>query len=290
MKIKLMTDSASDLPREITQKYDIAVVPFSLRKQDKEFVEGEDITSTEVLKGMRKGEVYKTVQVPPNTFYEAFNKFAEDYDCCIYIGFSSRLSGTFQTSVMIKNQINKEYSDYEIEVIDSRCASLGQGLVVLKTAEYLKNNSEKAQIKEKLIKKIKYEAEHMEHIFTVDDLEYLSRGGRISKSKAFVGGLLNIKPILQVKDGELIPLSKARGRKKVLNRMIKTARRRGVDLSRQLIGISHGDDKEGAQILKNMMEDNFDCQEFLINTLGATIGAHAGPGTLAVYFSSNPRI
>ena len=291
MKVKIITDSAADLSEEIIKKYDIEVVPFSVRLEEKEFLDGKEISSKEVLQGMRDGNIYKTAQVSPQSFYETFSKYAESHDFCIYIGFSSKLSGTYQTSVMIKNQIKDEYPDFNLEVIDSRCASLGQGLVVIEAAKILQNinteNLTRHYIEEDFIKKIEFLAQHMEHIFTVDDLEYLYRGGRISKSKAFMGGLLNIKPILEMDKGELKPLKKVRGRKKVYKKMLDIVEERGVKLSDQVIGISHGDDLEGAEVLKEMVQDKFGCDKFVINILGSTISAHAGPGTLSLFFLNN---
>ena len=124
----------------------------------------------------------------------------------------------------------------------------------------------------------------MEHIFTVDDLQYLARGGRVSKTAAFVGGVLNIKPLLHVEDGKLIPIEKVRGRKKVLKRMIELMQERGADVQNQLIGISHGDDEQTALELKAMIEETFGCKQFFISEIGCTIGAHAGPGTIALFF------
>jgi DegV family protein with EDD domain len=137
---------------------------------------------------------------------------------------------------------------------------------------------------EEIIKSIKFNAQHMEHIFTVDDLEYLYRGGRVSKTAAFVGGVLNVKPILHVKDGKLIPIDKVRGRQKAMKRMIELVKERGVDLQNQLIGINHGDDLEGANKLKGMLEVEFGCKDFLVSCIGCAVGAHSGPGTLSVFF------
>lgn len=124
----------------------------------------------------------------------------------------------------------------------------------------------------------------MEHIFTVDDLEYLLRGGRVSRAAAMIGGILNIKPVLDVEDGKLVPREKVRGRKKSLKRIVEIAEERGVDLKEQIIGISHGDDIEAAEMVKAMLEEKFGCNKFIINMVGCVIGAHSGPGTLALFF------
>src|SRR5699024_2141256 len=163
---------------------------------------------------------------------------------------------------------------------DSKCASIGYGLVVLHAA---KKAAEGTDMNDILQSTAEY-AEHMEHIFTVDDLEYLYRGGRVSKTAAFVGSLLKIKPILNVVDGKLIPLEKIRGSKKVLKRMLTIMEERGVDLKNQTVGISHGDDLETAEKLADMIKEKFGTTDIIIEMVGAVIGAHSGPGTIALFF------
>jgi DegV family protein with EDD domain len=246
-------------------------------KQDK----AEEVEDPKVIyDGMRDGKVFKTAQVPPNYFEKLFSQLAENNQTAIYIAFSSKLSGTYQSSVVVKNNIEEKNSNLDLTIIDSECASLGYGLLVYKAAKMVKEGKNK----EEIVKVIKHHKEHMEHIFTVDNLEYLRRGGRISRTAAFVGGLLNIKPILHVEDGELVPLEEKRGRKKVLDRIIELMKERGENLDQQIIGISHGDDLEGAKKLKRMIQNNFRPQGYIVNMIGSAIGAHSGPGTLAVYF------
>ncbi len=280
MSIKIIADSAADLPPDFIKEYNLDVLPLIVTMGDQEFKDGEDIKPLEIFNGMRDGKVYKTAQIPIIDFHDLFTKYAEEKQSCIYIAFSSELSGTYQAAVMAKKQVLEEYPEADIEVIDTKCASLGAGLVVYKAVLLAREGKDKDEI----INKVNFLARHMEHIFTVDDLEYLYRGGRVSKTAAFVGGILNIKPLLDVEEGKLIPLEKKKGRKKVLNRIIEIMEERGVNLENQLIGISHGDDEEGAELLKEMIAERFGTSNFMINTIGAVIGAHAGPGTLAVFF------
>ncbi len=280
MSIKIIADSAADLPPQIIEEYNIEILPLIVTIDDQEFRDGEDIKPLEIFNGMREGKVYKTAQIPIIYFQELFTKYAQEKQSCIYLAFSSELSGTYQAAVMARNQVLEDYPDADIDVVDTKCASLGAGLVVYKAIQLARAGKSNEEIIEKAI----FTARHMEHIFTVDDLEYLYRGGRVSKTAAFVGGILNIKPILDVEDGKLIPIEKKKGRKKVLRRIIELMVERGVDLENQLIGISHGDDEEGAETLKEMITEKFGSHNFMINTIGAVIGAHAGPGTLAVFF------
>lgn len=129
----------------------------------------------------------------------------------------------------------------------------------------------------------------MEHIFTVDKLEYLQRGGRVSKTQAFVGGLLNIKPLLHVEDGKLVPLEKIRGSKRVLSRMVEVAKERGQDFENQTLSITHGDDLETAEKLADLLRQELNPKDIIITDVGAVIGAHSGPGTIALFFLNETR-
>ena len=280
MSVKIIADSGCDLPKDLISEYNIAEAPLLVYPEGQED-QAERVDDPKVIyDGMRDGKVFKTAQVPPNYFEKLFTRLAEDKQPAIYIAFSSKLSGTYQSSVVIKNNIEKEYNDLDLSIIDSQCASLGYGLLVFKAAKMAQEGASKDEI----LKVIEHNKDHMEHIFTVDNLEYLRRGGRISRTAAFVGGLLNIKPILDVEDGELVPLEEKRGRKKVLDRMLELMEERGANFHDQIIGISHGDDPEGAKKLKRMIQNKFKPQGYLVNIIGSAIGAHSGPGTLAVYF------
>lgn len=280
MTVRIITDSACDLPKNIIDEYDIHVIPILVYLEDKEYLDGETLDPIELYNNMRNGKVYKTAQIPPATFKEVFLEYAKKNESVIYVAFSSGLSGTYQSALMAKNEVLEEYPDFDLEVIDTKCASVGFGLVVYKAAQMAKEGKSK----EEIVNIVNFYSQHMEHIFTVDDLEYLYRGGRVSRTAAFVGSLLNIKPILDVEDGKLVPIEKVRGRKKVLKRMIEIMEERGVDLSNQVIGINHGDDLEGAKKLEDMIRERFGCKEFIVNIVGCAIGAHSGPGTLSVFF------
>lgn len=280
MTVNIITDSAADLPRDVIDRYNIDVVPFLIRLKEEVFHDGVDITSEEVYQGMKEGKMYKTAQIPPATFREKFYEYAEEQGSYIYLAFSSELSGTYQTAVLVKEQLQQDYPDFDLDIVDTESASLGFGLIVEKAASMAAAGANKKEI----LQAVAFYKEHIEHIFTVDDLEYLFRGGRINKTSAVVGGLLNIKPILEVNEGKLEPLQKVRGGRKVKKRMLEIMEERGVRLSEQIIGISHSDDKKGAMLLKEKIEEKFGSQEFIINMIGGVIGAHVGPGTLSIFF------
>lgn len=280
MKTRIITDSASDLSPEIVNRFGIDVLPILVYLGDEEYKDRETLKPKELYDNMRDGKVYKTSQVSPQVFKEKFVEYAKKNEPCIYIAFSSGLSGTYQSSLIAKNEVLEDYPNFDLTIIDTKCASGGFGLVVLKTAQMAMDGISK----EEIVKTAEFYSKHMEHIFTVDDLEYLFRGGRVSRTAAIVGSLLNIKPILHVDDGKLVPLEKIRGRNKVLKRMLEIIEERGASLSSQTIGITHGDDSEIAMKAKEMIEESFNCKNFVINEIGCAIGAHSGPGTLAIFF------
>lgn len=281
MTIKIITDSAADLSKELLQTYDIEMIPLRVYdEQENEFLDGITLDPIDLLRNMREGKVYKTSLPSLETIQEVFTTYAKQNVTCIYVAFSSELSGTYQSSVLVGEEVKEAYPNFSLDIIDTKCASTGQGLVVLEAAKMAQNGA----TKEKILNRIAFMTEHMEHIFTVADLQYLVRGGRVSKVAGFIGGLLNIKPILNVEDGKLIPLEKIRGRKKVFQRIVEIMETRGKDLKNQTIGISHGDDLESVNTLTEMITEKFGCKVFIVNSIGAAVGAHAGPGTLAIFF------
>lgn len=285
MSIKIITDSACDLSPQLLKELDVDVAPILVYLDQEEFLDGVNLMPEEMLRQMREGKVFKTSQIPPSVFRDKFLAYAKAGEKCIYIGFSSGLSGTYNSAVIAKQEILEEYPDFELEIIDTKCASVGFGLVVYKAALMAKDGKGM----EEIVEAVKFNSQHMEHIFTVDDLEYLFRGGRVSKSAAFIGGILNIKPILHVADGKLVPIDKVRGRNKAFKRIIEIVKERGADLENQLIGINHGDDIEGANKLKQLLELELGCKDFLVSCIGCAVGAHSGPGTLSVFFLNKTK-
>ena len=281
MGVKIITDSAADLPVELLQAYDIDLIPLRVYDESEtEYLDGVTLESVTLLQKMREGAVYRTSLPSLETFQEKFVSYAKEGNPCIYLAFSSELSGTYQSSVLIKEEVKETYADLDLEIIDTKCASLGQGLVVLEAAKMAKDGASK----EDILNRVAFLMNHMEHIFTVADLQYLVRGGRLSKVAGFIGGLLNIKPILNVEEGKLVPLEKVRGKKKVLSRIVDIMEERGKDLKGQTIGITHGDDLETAEALKLLITERFGCEVFIVNTIGAAIGAHTGPGVITLFF------
>lgn len=280
MGVKIITDSASDLPIELIKELDIEVMPLIVYLDEKEYTDGVTLMPDDLYGKMRDGSKVRTAQVTAASMESVFKKNSETDDDIFYIAFSSELSGTYQTSELIKNDLIEENANIKLNVFNTKCASLGEGLVVYYAAKLAKEGADITTV----IKKTKEYAVNMEHIFTVDNLEYLYRGGRVSRGSAVMGTMLNIKPILTVEDGKLVPIEKIRSRKKSLKRIIDIVGEKGQDLSNQVVAISHADDLEAANFVKDALESKYGVKDFIVNNIGCAIGAHAGPGTLAVFF------
>ncbi|MCG7344658.1 DegV family protein [Sporosarcina sp. ACRSL] len=278
--MRIFADSGSDLPKSFYEENDVTLIPLRVLIDDKEYDDVIEIDSKEIYDAIRNGKHPKTSQASPERLLSTWKELAESGEDGLYIAFSSELSGTYNTAVMMKDQVKEGNPNMNLVIIDSRCASLGHGLLV-KEAVRLRDAGEDVRSIER---KIRDMAAHMEHLFTVEDLDYLAKGGRVSKASAFIGGLLNIKPLLHVEGGKLVPIEKHRGRKKVLRRIADLMEERGVELSKQTIAISHGDDESTALEMKALFEERFQAQNVEIHMIGSAIGSHAGPGTIAIFF------
>lgn len=280
MPVKILTDSASDLPIQFYEDNQVKLFPLKVHLIDQEYEDLLTIEPKTIYDAIRNGQVPKTSQVSPLAFEKTFTEMAQNHEDGIYIAFSSQLSGTYQTAVMIREQIKEEYPDFNLTIIDTKCASLGYGLIVM---DAVRLANEGASFEE-IVERVEFLATHTEHLFTVNDLDYLAKGGRVSKASAFLGGLLNIKPLLNVEDGKLVPIEKIRGKKKVLNRIIEVMAERGASFEQQIVGISHADDEQTALEMKKRFENELHAKKVVITDIGAVIGSHTGPGTIAIFF------
>ncbi|WP_409291787.1 DegV family protein [Peribacillus sp. SCS-37] len=280
MPVHIIADSASDLPLSYFEEFNVTFIPLKVHLDGRDYEDLREISPEEVYTAMKAGKSPMTSQPSLEQVIKIFTDFAQSGRTGVYLAFSSELSGTYQTAVMALSQVKEEYPDLDLDIIDTKCASLGYGLVVRNAVEQAAKGVDKASIMMDAV----FRSTHMEHLFTVDNLEYLARGGRISKASAFFGGLLNIKPLLNVEGGKLIPLEKIRGKKKLLKRVLELMGERGESLSAQTVAISHADDEETAQEWKDSIIAEFGVRDVIIHPIGATIGAHAGPGTIALFF------
>jgi DegV family protein with EDD domain len=280
MQVRILADSACDLPKSFYEENQVTLLPLKVEINGKEYEDVKTIAPKTVYEAIRTGVVPKTSQVSPHLFEEVFTEMAEKNEDGIYIAFSSELSGTYSTAVMILDQVKENYPNFNLTIVDTKCASLGFGLVVKEAAAL----ALKSVGKEKILEDVLFRSQHMEHLFTVEDLDYLAKGGRVSKASAFLGGLLNIKPILNVEDGKLVPIEKIRGKKKVMRRIIEIMEKRGANMEDQVIGISQADCEETAFEMRAMIEEEFHPKEVFITSIGSAVGSHTGTGTIAIFF------
>jgi len=277
--IVIVTDSSCDLPDEFINEYPIKVMPMPVSVKENPDMDISHLTNKEFYNAMRNGKILPTTsQVVVSAFMQCFEECINNDQIPLVLGLSSKLTSSYDSAVLAKE--NLKFKD--AVVIDTKCASLGLGMVVLKAAKMAKEGESLQDITEE----IKHYALHMEHIFTVDSLEHLKRGGRISAAQAFVGGLLNIKPILHFVDGAIHPLEKVRGRKNVVKRMVEIMAQRAGNPENQVIGISHGDNEKLVMELAEAIKKEFHVKDIIMSWIGPVIGAHAGPGTVALFFQN----
>lgn len=284
----LIIDSCTDLPLEYVEQNNIPVVNFVCNFMGGEYKDdfGKTLKYKDFYNEVRMGEMPSTSQVNVYVYTEIFKKYASEGKPIVYLGFSSALSGSLSNAVLAKEMVCEEIEDADITVIDSKSASLGEGLLAYYANEMLKQGASKDEI----VSWLETNKLRMNHWFTVDDLGHLKRGGRVSGTAAFVGTLLDIKPVLHVDDeGRLIPVTKVKGRKKSIKTLFEMLEENITDPKDQVIAISHGDCREDADSLADMIRKHIGVKDIIINEIGPVIGAHAGPGTVALFFIGNKR-
>ncbi|MFJ7735929.1 DegV family protein [Lysinibacillus sp. NPDC097287] len=280
--MRIFTDSGCDLPKAYYEDHDVVLLPLRVQLNGNEYDDVISIDSKEIYEAIRKGAHPKTSQVSPELFLSHFEQLAKSGEEGIYIAFSSELSGTYGTAIMIRNQVLEQYPSLKLAIIDSKCASLGHGFLIEEAVQLRDAGSSVDEIEAK----IKALAPQIEHLFTVEDLDYLAKGGRVSKASAFLGGLLSIKPILNVEDGKLVPIEKLRGRKKAIARLLDLMQERGGNFSDKIVGISHSDDPTFANEVKASIQEKLAPKAIQTTMIGSVIGSHVGPGTIAIFFTN----
>ncbi len=284
----ISTESNCDLPADYVTENNICVIPHYYTVDEEVYGDGRELSCKEFYDEMRNLKKVGTMASNPAVIEEKFTTYAKEGKDILHISFSSALSGGCGNIQMAAKQIMEEYPDMHIIVVDTLAASLGEALMIMKALELKKAGrslEETAQSIEELVP-------HICTLFTVDDLNYLYRGGRLSKTTAVVGTLVNIKPILRIdEEGRLVALSKTRGRNKSLQLMTNMMEEHlGSFRDRQItIGIIHGDCEEDALNLKKMIEEKYGYHDFYIQPIGPSIGAHSGPGTVGLIFLGDHR-
>lgn len=283
----IFTDSACDLSRSLLGEWGIPFesLTYKFENSDKIYI-NDEIPAKEFYDKMREGGVAKTAAVNPDTFKLTFEKVLAEGKDILYIGFSSGLSTTFNSGRIALNDLKEAYPDRKLIAVDTLAASAGMGLLVFLA---LQKKNEGATIEEnaEYIESIKL---NLCHWFTVDDLVYLKRGGRVSPAAAFFGNMIGIKPVLHVdNEGHLVPVSKVRGRKTSVTAMADQYGELALDKENGVVYISHGDCEDDAKFLADLLATRYGAKVSIITDVGPVIGAHSGPGTLALFFLGSKR-
>lgn len=283
------TDTSADLPEQYYREHQMTVMPLSCILDGETYARGaKELSTAEFYAKMREGKMPTTSQVNPEQAKQIFEPLIKEGKDILHIAFSSGLSGTCGSARIAAEDLMEEYPERKIIVIDSLCASLGQGLLVHKTLEKQKEGL----TLEELVAWCEEMKMHIIHSFTVDDLFHLYRGGRVSKAAAVIGTMIQLKPVLHVNnEGKLIPLSKVRSRKKSLQALVAAMETRQGSFAdkNDIVFISHGDCEEDAEYVKTLVEEKLGIHKFIISPVGNVIGAHSGPGTLALFFLGDNR-
>ena len=285
----ITTDTTSDLPAAYVEQHQIGMLSLTYTINDTTYSWEHPLPVKEFYDCMRQGSLPTTSQANPEEAAAVFEKIIKEQNADIlHIAFSSGLSGSYNSARLAAGELSEKYPDRKIIVIDSLCASLGEGLLVHKAVTL----KEQGHTLEETADWIEANKLHLVHNFTVNDLFHLYRGGRVSKTAAFLGTMISLKPLLHVDDeGHLIPLSKVRGRKKSLIALVDAMEKQIGSWrdKNDIIFISHGDCEEDAQFLAKLVQERLHPKQIVIQVIGPVIGAHSGPGTLALFFLATER-
>lgn len=289
MSFEIVTDSSANLPEELIRQLGIKVISLSF------IIDGEEVMSYseeretdlgEFYMAMREGKTIQTSLVNTGRFMELFEPMLKMGRDILYIGMSSALSGTYQSGAAAANALKEEYAERKITTVDSLSASLGQGLLVHHAAKM----REEGRSIDETASWITENRLRMRHHFTVDDLMFLRRGGRVPAASAIIGTLLKIKPMLIMDDsGRLTVVDKVRGRRNSLKELTEQIEQHAVDIEDQLIALTHGDCPEEAAYVEELIRSRYAPRDVIVHLVDPVLGAHAGPGTMALFFMGQDR-
>lgn len=289
MGFKIITDSAANLPEEMIEQYQLNILTLSFLVDGREcnsYVKGETVDLTQFYGMMRDKKEIQTSLVNVEYAQTECGKLLKEGNDVLYIGFSSGLSGTYQAVSLALENLKEEYPEQKIYYVDTLAAALGEGMLVKNAVDLREEGKSIEEVYQWLMdNRLK-----LAHWFTVEDLFFLKRGGRVSAATAVLGTALSIKPILHVDDeGHLIMMEKARGRKKSLDALVKHIEEAIVNPESQTVCISHGDCLEDAKYVADRIKEKLPVRDVMIRVLDPVIGAHSGPGTVALFFLASKR-
>ena len=285
----LFTDSCVDLTADLAKEMELGVIPLAVNVEGKaylNYLDEREITTKKFYDLLREHKLTSTSQVNSQQFIDEWTPLLEAGNDILYIGFSSALSGTFNGAMLARNELMETFPDRKLIVVDSACASMGQGLLVT-YASRLKKSGKSI---EEVASWVEENKTNISHLFTVGDLNHLKRGGRLSYSKALLGTILRVKPLLHVSlDGKLVQTGMTRGRKSSLDALVERMFATITNPKGQTVYISHGDCLEDAEYVKKEIMNRMPIDDIKINYVGPVIGSHSGPGTLAIFYVGKDR-
>lgn len=286
MAYRIITDTCCDFPQHMYKELNLAVVPLTVNYKGREYNSYTEQWLQEMFDGLRAGEKASTSAVNPEGWMAVIEPVVAAGEDALVLAFSSGLSTTYQSAVIAADELMERYPGRKVSVVDTLCASLGQGLLVYYACQK-RDGGMSLEALTAWCEEYKYK---LCHWFTVDDLMYLKRGGRISAATALVGTMLRIKPVLHVDDeGHLINKSKVRGRKASIDALVKKMQETALPGENDTVFICHGDCWEDARYLEQQVKEKCGVKEVLVYYVGAVIGSHSGPGTLALFFLGEHR-
>lgn len=284
MSYQIVTDSACNLTEDTIDAFGLEILPLTFMVdgvQHRSYLKGEKTDLRQFYTMMREGKVITTSLPNMQETETTLRRVLDAGHDVLYLGFSSALSGTYEATELLMKQLAGEYPDRTLCAVETLAASGGEGMLV-----YLACKKKEAGASlEEVADFVRETRDHLCHWFTVDDLMFLFRGGRVSRTSAWAGTLLNIKPVMHVdNEGRLVPVEKARGRRKAINTLVDHMEQTAIDPANQTIFITHGDCIEDVVLLESEIKKRLGCTEFVVNYVDPVIGAHSGPGTLALFF------
>lgn len=286
---RIITDSTGDLNQEMVDEADVDVIPmdFTLGSDSyRDYPDEHAISSAEFYRRLAAGELSTTNQITEARFEEAFEPYLRAGKDVLYLGFSSGLSATYNNSVLAANALSKKYPQRKIAAVDTLAASVGEGLIAWLAGRKKQQGASFDEVKEW----VEQNRLRVHHWFTVDNLMYLRRGGRISGTVAMMGTMLGVKPVMHVDDlGHLILVEKVRGRRQSLNRLLDHMALTAEDAASQTVFIGHSEYPEGAEYIKEQISSRFGVRDFRIACIGPVIGAHMGAGSLDFFYLGKDR-
>lgn len=287
MAFEIITDSSIDLPWHYFGELGIKKVSLTVTMGDRQMPDDENVDIKAFYAALRAGEMATTSQVSVAQFMEGFSEILQAGRDVFYIGLSSGLSGSYQSACIARDELTESFPDRRIYVGNSTCVTLGLGNVMLALCAMRDEGADM----DTLARAFEEMQIRSHHLFTVDDLMFLLRGGRVSRTSAVVGSLLGIKPMMHVSpEGKLQPHGKVRGRRQSLDGLVDEMAEFLEDTALEYVSVAHGDCQEDAEYVLNKVKERYTVKRSTIRILGPTIGAHSGPGTVALFFFGSPRV